>query len=226
MTADKRRRLSVTWIAKAGSQGQVREILRQLAEASAGEPGCLRYTVFQAIDESRQFLLYEEYRDADALRLHNESGHFKRFVLTEAAPILESRRRTELGVVADTQAMTLRLHHVSSPYRLEARASIEDFYGRLLGLRRLQVPASLDDLDLIWFSAGSGMELHFLPDDVERNSSTHFCLDVADLDGVRDTLQHAGFDPYDAAAIPGRPRFFCRDPSGNLVEFATIEARQ
>ena len=104
MTAGTRKRLSVTWIAKAGSEGQVREILRKLSEASAGEPGCLRYTVFEAIDDPRQFLLYKEYRDADALRLHNESQHFKQFVLTDAAPIVESRGRTELGAVADSQA--------------------------------------------------------------------------------------------------------------------------
>ena len=223
MTAEKRKRLSVTWIAKAGSEEAVREILRQLSGISAREPGCLRYAVFEAVDDPRHFLLYEEYRDADALRVHSESAHFNRFVLTEAAPMLESRRRTELSVVADSQATTVRLHHVSSPYSLERRPSIEDFYGRLLGLKRLEVPTSLADRNLIWFSAGSDMELHFLPDEVQRSSTAHFCLDVVDLDSVRGRLLDAGFEPYDAVAIPGRPRFFCRDPCGNLVEFTTIE---
>ena len=32
-----------------------------------------------------------------------------------------------------------------------------------------------------------------------------------------------GLEPYDDTPIPNRPRFFCRDPAGNLVEFTHIE---
>ncbi len=93
---DPRVRLSVTWIAMPGSEDRVKEILRELAEASAQEPGCLRYDVFQATEDSRHFVLHEEYRDAAALRAHSESPHFKRLVLGEAIPVLESRKRVEL----------------------------------------------------------------------------------------------------------------------------------
>lgn len=93
---DSRVTLSVTWMAQPGCEDRVKAILRELAQASAQEPGCLRYDVFQATDDSRHFVLNEEYRDAAALRAHNESPHFKHLVLGEAIRVLESRQRVEL----------------------------------------------------------------------------------------------------------------------------------
>ncbi|MGQ0551018.1 MAG: VOC family protein [Armatimonadota bacterium] len=50
----------------------------------------------------------------------------------------------------------------------------------------------------------------------------HICLEVPDLDPARRQLEQAGYTPYDTTPIPNRPRFFCRDPFGNLVEFTTL----
>jgi hypothetical protein len=35
-------------------------------------------------------------------------------------------------------------------------------------------------------------------------------------------LSGAGYKPWNPEEIPGRPRFFCRDPFGNTIEFTTI----
>jgi hypothetical protein len=35
-------------------------------------------------------------------------------------------------------------------------------------------------------------------------------------------LARAGYEPRDALPIHNRPRFFCRDPFGNDIEFTTI----
>jgi catechol 2,3-dioxygenase-like lactoylglutathione lyase family enzyme len=77
-------------------------------------------------------------------------------------------------------------------------------------------------LGLIWFSAGEGCELHFFKGSPDVSSRAHFCLDVEDLDATRHRLSQAGAEPYDDTPIPNRPRFFCRDPSGNLIEFTDI----
>ena len=99
---DSRVRLSVTWIAKPGSEDRVKDILNRLARATSVEPGCLRYTVLQSIDDPRHFVLYEEYRDAAAVREHSESAHFQHLVVGEAVPLLESRERVEVGLLADS----------------------------------------------------------------------------------------------------------------------------
>jgi catechol 2,3-dioxygenase-like lactoylglutathione lyase family enzyme len=57
---------------------------------------------------------------------------------------------------------------------------------------------------------------------VGRPTRAHFCLDVADLDGLRARLEEAGFEIEEADPIENRPRFFCHDPFGNRVELTSI----
>jgi catechol 2,3-dioxygenase-like lactoylglutathione lyase family enzyme len=118
---------------------------------------------------------------------------------------------------------SVSLQHVSSPFPAGERQAIRTFYGDLLGLTEVPVPATLSHMDLVWFSAGHGLELHFFPGPPDPTAARHFCLDVADLAETRQRLVEHGGEPYDDIPIPGRPRFFCRDPAGNLVEFTTIE---
>jgi catechol 2,3-dioxygenase-like lactoylglutathione lyase family enzyme len=102
---------------------------------------------------------------------------------------------------------------------------VRAFYGGLLGLVEKAVPASLADQELVWFEAGPlELELHFLPDPVpaDRTAQRHFCLEVDDLESWRRRLEEAEVETSDDTPIPNRPRFFCRDPFGNLIELTTI----
>ena len=40
---------------------------------------------------------------------------------------------------------------------------------------------------------------------------------------TRARFDDAGVDTFDQVVIPNRPRFFCRDPFGNLIEVLAIE---
>jgi catechol 2,3-dioxygenase-like lactoylglutathione lyase family enzyme len=116
-----------------------------------------------------------------------------------------------------------RLQHVSSPYPHGKQDEVRAFYGALLGLKEVPVPHTLAHRELVWFSAGSdGLEMHFFPGAPDREHPRHFCLDIEDLQAVRSQLVAAGYEPYDGTPIPNRPRFFCRDPFGNLMEFTTV----
>jgi catechol 2,3-dioxygenase-like lactoylglutathione lyase family enzyme len=111
------------------------------------------------------------------------------------------------------------------PYPREQQEDVRAFYGDVLGLVEKPVPASLADQELVWFEAGPlELELHFLPDPVpvDRAAQRHFCLEVDDLEGWRRRLEEAGVETSDQTPIPNRPRFFCRDPFGNLIELTTI----
>lgn len=83
----------VRWTAKPGEETEIVRILRTMIPASRKEPGCNAYEVHQSTEDPRQFLLYEVYEDEAALQSHSESEHFKRHVLEEALPRLESRER-------------------------------------------------------------------------------------------------------------------------------------
>ena len=117
-----------------------------------------------------------------------------------------------------------RLQHVSLLIPPGAQDAVRAFYGELLGLEEKQPPLSLAHLQLVWLSAGEGeMEVHFMPaNDRPGETSQHFCLVVDDLEAYRQRLREAGVSIIEAEPIPSRPRFFCRDPFGNLVELTTI----
>lgn len=119
----------------------------------------------------------------------------------------------------------LRIQHVSVP-RPPGDASAAQavaFYAGLLGLHEKPVPATIAHLDLVWFGLGDGTELHvFSEEPLGDRSGRHFCLEVDDVAAMREHLTAAGYQPWDPETINNRPRFFCRDPFGNTIEFTTI----
>jgi catechol 2,3-dioxygenase-like lactoylglutathione lyase family enzyme len=118
-----------------------------------------------------------------------------------------------------------RLQHVSCAIPDGAQDAIRAFYSGVLGLEEKTAPKVLADRHVIWFSAGdSETELHFIPDPIlpDPLGQYHFCLEVPELEHYRTRLTEAGYAIIEATPIPNRPRFFCRDPFNNLVEFTTI----
>jgi catechol 2,3-dioxygenase-like lactoylglutathione lyase family enzyme len=115
-----------------------------------------------------------------------------------------------------------RVQHVSIPRPPGSHAQTRAFYGELLGLEEAQPPKTLSQQDLIWYRLGE-TELHLFAEEPQKDQSgRHFCIEVDDLDGTRERLAGAGYEPWDATPIANRPRFFCRDPFGNAIEFTTI----
>lgn len=116
------------------------------------------------------------------------------------------------------------IQHVSIPRPPgpASRQQTQAFYGGLLGMVEKPVPQSIQHLDLVWFGVGA-MELHcFAEEEIDNRSGRHFCLVVDDVEAMRQKLLAASYEPWDPEGIPGRPRFFCRDPFGNIIEFTTI----
>lgn len=121
--------------------------------------------------------------------------------------------------------MTARLHHVSLPMPPAHEAAARAFYGTVLGLIEIAPPATLDDLQEIWFQLGSDTELHLFaePPMGQDHSARHFCLALDDVEALRSRLEAAGVTVVGGPPLPGRSRYFCRDPFGNLVEITTIQ---
>ena len=118
--------------------------------------------------------------------------------------------------------MTFRLQHVSVPCPSGSEERTRAFYGELLGLEEVPVPANIT-LNVIWFKLNENTELHIFDEEPLGDSSArHFCLVLEDVAAMRQRLTMAGFEPWDVEVIPGRPRFFCRDSHGNIIEFTTI----
>jgi catechol 2,3-dioxygenase-like lactoylglutathione lyase family enzyme len=116
-----------------------------------------------------------------------------------------------------------RIQHVSIPRPPGSGDAARAFYGELLGLEEKTVPETIAHLDLVWYNIGDDMELHlFAEQPLDDRSGRHFCVEVDDLEALRARLAAAGYQPWDAEPIRNRPRFFCKDPFGNSIEFTTI----
>ena len=121
--------------------------------------------------------------------------------------------------------MQIVLQHVSIPRPPgeESAQLARQFYSGLVGLKEKPTPATIAHLDLVWFKIGDETELHvFAENDSPTNSNRHFCLNVEDVEAMRQALIQGGYQPWSPEEIIGRPRFFCRDPFSNVVEFTQI----
>lgn len=60
---------------------EIAETLRQLAEASRKEPGCVSYIPHQVEGDPDTIVIYEQYKDAKALAAHRASDHFQKLAV-------------------------------------------------------------------------------------------------------------------------------------------------
>jgi quinol monooxygenase YgiN len=63
------------------------------ARGSRTEPGNLRFDVLHSEDDPAHFLLYEVYRDKDAIAAHRETPHFKTWMATVEPWLAQPRTR-------------------------------------------------------------------------------------------------------------------------------------
>ncbi len=117
----------------------------------------------------------------------------------------------------------MRLQHVSIAIPPGREGEARGFYGDALGLEERDVPPHLEPDRFVWFRAGGDLELHLMLADEAAPERAHFCLVADDLDAARARLEGLGHETSGATPIVGRPRFFCRDPFGNLVELTSFD---
>jgi len=58
-------------------RAEIRSILQNLGAASRQEPGCVNYVAHTVESDPDTVVIYEQYRDAEALEAHRSSPHFE-----------------------------------------------------------------------------------------------------------------------------------------------------
>ncbi len=79
---------------------EMAETLRQLAEASRMESGCISYIPFTLEDDPDTVLIFEQYRDVQALEAHRASSHFERHAIGGLYQRMRERSVENLRTVA------------------------------------------------------------------------------------------------------------------------------
>jgi catechol 2,3-dioxygenase-like lactoylglutathione lyase family enzyme len=115
--------------------------------------------------------------------------------------------------------MVTQLHHVNVTVPPELEAVTKEFYGAVLGLRQVPKPAAARQSGA-WYQIGE-TQLHLSVEDEELAplSSRHICFAVSNLGAAEKSFRDAGVEIIpDVRPVPGRPRFYVRDPGGNQLE--------
>jgi quinol monooxygenase YgiN len=79
------------WRLRESESSRILEMLPELAEKTRTEKGNISYTIYQSENDPHELILHEHYVDAAAAEAHRQSEHYKRIVVNEVIPHLESR---------------------------------------------------------------------------------------------------------------------------------------
>ncbi len=80
---------------KATKVNEFLQFSEVMVKQSLGEEGCTVYTIYKALTNENEFIIYENYKDNESVELHNSSEHFKNF-LSSVMPLLAKEPLIEL----------------------------------------------------------------------------------------------------------------------------------
>ena len=112
--------------------------------------------------------------------------------------------------------------HITAPEELEDE--VVSWYIGTLGLQRIDKPVGTQPRGA-WFRVGD-QEIHIGRDEHNPPHTSHFGVVVDDLEAVVSHLRSVGCHIEQASRIPGRKRFYTRDPAGNRIEFLSFEEEE
>ncbi|WP_418264509.1 putative quinol monooxygenase [Flavobacterium faecale] len=83
----------ITVVAKIVAKEEKREFVKaellKLVQATIKEEGCINYDLHQDNEDANVFLMYENWKDADALAIHAASAHYVAFQTVAKGTIAE-----------------------------------------------------------------------------------------------------------------------------------------
>jgi len=117
----------------------------------------------------------------------------------------------------------IEINHVNVIVPKSLEDAAKHFYGSVLGLKEVPKPIESHGRGGAWYELGS-VQLHLSVRAEAENGGTakgHVCYTVADVASAAGCLRAAGVEIIpDGQPIAGKPRFYVRDPGGNLIELA------
>ena len=117
----------------------------------------------------------------------------------------------------------IEVNHVNVVVPRSLEEATKHFYGSVLGLKEIPKPIESQGRGGAWYQLGS-VQVHLSviakAGDGEAGKG-HVCYTVADVEFAEKQLRAAGVEIIpDGRPIAGQPRFYVRDPGGNLIELA------
>jgi len=114
------------------------------------------------------------------------------------------------------------LGHVNVTVAPSLEAAAKYFYGTVMGLQEVPKPAESSARGGAWYQLDR-VQLHLSREEAIENegSKRHVCYLVEDLVETERHFRSCGVEVIaDSRPLPDLPRFYVRDPGGNLIEVA------
>ena len=120
-----------------------------------------------------------------------------------------------------------QVHHIQIFVPREAEEASKRFYSEVMGLEEITKPAAFGKHGGAWYRHGPN-QLHLSvlrhPED-NLGSQRHVCYMVANLAEAEKTMRAAGVEIVpDDRPFDQWTRFYVRDPGGNYIEIAQMNA--
>jgi quinol monooxygenase YgiN len=85
---------------RSDDRARVVEILAALAHASRQEPGCVTYIPHAVDGDADTVVIYEQYRDQQAVDAHRASSHFREYAVGGLNQLMLDRQVENLTSIA------------------------------------------------------------------------------------------------------------------------------
>ncbi len=91
--------ITAFWQTNPGEEESIAALLRQFLPEARKEEGVKEFQIHQNVSEPREFFFYEVFAGEAAFAAHQQSAHFKRFILGGAIPKLAKRERSQFQFI-------------------------------------------------------------------------------------------------------------------------------
>jgi quinol monooxygenase YgiN len=91
--------IAAFWETKPGEEDSVADLLRKFLPEARKEEGVKEFQIHQGLTKPQEFFFYEVFAAETAFAAHQQTEHFKKFILGEAIPKLAKRERSQFQFI-------------------------------------------------------------------------------------------------------------------------------
>jgi len=91
--------ITAFWETKPGEEETVAGLLRKFLPEARKEEGVKEFQIHQSVTKPQEFFFYEVFAAETAFAAHQQTAHFKKFILGEAIPKLAKRERSQFQFI-------------------------------------------------------------------------------------------------------------------------------
>jgi quinol monooxygenase YgiN len=91
--------ITAFWETKPGEEETVAGLLRKFLPEARKEEGVKEFQIHQSVTKPQEFFFYEVFAAETAFAAHQQTEHFKKFILGEAIPKLAKRERSQFRFI-------------------------------------------------------------------------------------------------------------------------------